>query len=308
MIPSPFQLDVVCYGEILWDILPDKSLPGGAPMNVAYHLKKLGSNPALITKVGKDIHGEKLVELLSESGLTTKYVQVDGRHSTGLVHAWIKEQNEMVYDIVQPVAWDFIQWENQIQELVKESKYFVYGSLTSRSQVSRDTLYQLLDIANTRVLDINLRPPHFNRSLVEYLMAKTNILKMNNAELELIAGWYSQFQQPEDRMKLLQDRFRIETVVVTMGEEGAMLLDKDAVYRHPGYHVQVADTIGSGDAFLAAFINQTIKGTSGQQALSFACGAGAFIASQTGACPQYDPSQIKEVMNSYSQQQSLLSH
>lgn len=308
MIPYPLHPDVVCYGEVLWDILPDKTLPGGAPMNVAYHLKKLGINPALITRIGKDIHGEQLVELLSGSGLTTKYLQVDDRHSTGLVYARIKEHNEMVYDIVQPVAWDFIEWEHQLHELVKASKYFLYGSLTSRSQVSRDTLYQLLDIANSRVLDINLRPPHFNRSLVEYLLGKTDILKMNNAELEMIAGWYAQFQQPEDRMKLLQERFHIETVVVTMGEEGAMLLDKDVVSRHPGYHVQVADTIGSGDAFLAGFINQIIKGASGQQALSFACGAGAFVASQTGACPQYDPTQITEVMNAYSQQQSISSH
>ncbi|MCU7548696.1 carbohydrate kinase [Chitinophagaceae bacterium LB-8] len=307
MKPSLLQRDVVCFGEVLWDILPDKALPGGAPMNVAYHLKKLGTNPAMITRIGKDEYGEKLVELLSQNNISTDYIQVDDNHSTGLVYAKLKAQNEMIYDIVQPAAWDFIQWDDQLNESVKQSKFFVYGSLTSRDQVSRDTLYKLLDIANAKVLDINLRPPHFNRSLVEYLLGKADILKLNNAELELITSWYSKFLHAEDRMKLLQDRFHIETVVVTLGDEGAMLLENDSVSRHPGYHVQVADTIGSGDAFLAGFIHQIIKGAASQQALSFACGAGALIASKSGGCPQYETSEIHAMMHTYSKQQSISS-
>jgi fructokinase len=302
MKPSPLRHDVVCYGEILWDILPDQLLPGGAPMNVAYHLKKLGINPAMITRIGKDQHGEKLVELLTQSGITTDYVQLDDHQQTGLVYARLKEHNEMVYDIVQPVAWDCIAWDDHFSALVKNSKYFVYGSLTSRSQISRETLYKLLDIANTRVLDINLRPPHFNQSLVEYLLGKADILKMNEAELALVSNWYSQLGQEEDRMKLLQDRFNIETVIVTMGGEGAMLLDKGNVSRHQGFKVQVADTIGSGDAFLAGFLSQMIKGGAAANALNYASGLGALIATYPGACPNYDTSEISSLMNASSKQ------
>jgi fructokinase len=307
MIPSPLHHNVVCYGEILWDILPDKALPGGAPMNVAYHLKKLGADPALITKVGKDEYGEKLIALLSQSSITSDYVQVDESQKTGLVYARLKEHNEMVYDIVQPVAWDFIDWDERFDGLVQQAKYFIYGSLTSRSQVSRGTLYRLLDLANTKVLDINLRPPHFSQSSVEQLLNKTDMLKMNEAELALISGWYSQLEQEEDQMKLLQDRFNLETVIVTMGGEGAMLLDKGNISRHGGYQVQVADTIGSGDAFLAGYISEIAKGASCQQALAFACGAGAMVASKSGGCPQYEVSEIQTIINTYSNQQSISS-
>jgi fructokinase len=305
MKSSPLHHDVVCYGEILWDFLPDKSLPGGAPMNVAYHLKKLGANPALITRIGKDGYGEKLVDLLSQSGITTDNVQVDNIQLTGLVYANPNEYNEVTYEIVRPMAWDFIEWEDAFIDLLKQAELFVYGSLTSRSDVSRNTLYQLLDIAPIKVLDINLRPPYVNRSDIEFLLHKANILKINLAELELINGWYGHLQHIEGRMKLLQDRFNIETIIVTMGGEGALLINNETICRHPGYPVQVADTIGCGDAFLAGFISQVAAGVPVQQALSFACAAGTFIASQTGACPQYEPSQIQTVMNNYSERPSL---
>jgi fructokinase len=265
-------------------------------------LKKLGVHPALITRIGKDEYGEKLVGLLAKSGISTDYVQVDDSHSTGLVHATLKAHNEMVYDIVQPVAWDFIEWEDQFHQLVQQAKYFVYGSLTSRNQVSRATLYRLLDLANTKVLDINLRPPHFSQSSVEQLLDKTDMLKMNEAELALISGWYSQLEQEEDRMKLLQDRFNIETVIVTLGGEGAMLLDKGSISRHYGYHVKVADTIGSGDAFLAGLLSQFIKQKAPEEALNYACGLGALIATYQGACPEYETSEITGLMNASSNQ------
>jgi fructokinase len=293
---------VVCFGEVLWDILPDKSLPGGAPMNVAFHLQKLGTNPALIAKIGLDDYGKKLVNLLSENGLTTEYFQVDYDHATGLVYANPNEHNDVVYDIVFPSAWDFIQWDDEFTDLLKGAEYIVYGSLTSRNKVSRDTLYQLLDMAKKGVLDINLRPPNYHRSHVEFLLEKTNILKVNIAELELITGWFSHFTRTEDRTELLRDRFKMETIIVTMGGDGALVNDKGRIYRHPGYKVLVADTIGSGDAFLAGFLNKLLTGSSTQQALEFASGLGAFIATRSGACPPYEISEVTALMNSYDHQ------
>lgn len=297
MIPSPPS--VVCYGEILWDILPGKALPGGAPMNVAYHLKKLGIEPALITRIGKDEHGEKLVALLAANGLTTQYVQQGESYPTGKVYASLGAHNEVTYDIVQPVAWDYIRWEDELAALLAGAGYFVYGSLTSRSPVSRDTLYRLLEAARTKVLDINLRPPHFSRPHVEHLLSKADLLKMNAAELDLIAGWYGTCEGLEDKMKLLQYRFGIETVIVTRGGEGALLLGQGAVVRHDGYKVQVADTIGSGDAFLAGFLHQLHLGAPAEKALTYASALGALVASYTGACPRYDTAEVAALMSSY---------
>jgi fructokinase len=288
---------VVCFGEILWDILPSAALPGGAPMNVAYHLKKLGVHPALITRIGRDDYGKRLVDMLSGAGLATSYVQEDQEHATGLVYAKPDEYNEVHYDIVFPSAWDFIEWRDEYSHLVKEADYFIYGSLASRNKISSDTLYRLLEIARTKVLDINLRSPHFSRSGVEYLLEKADVLKMNSAELELIASWFGSYNSTEDGIKLIQDRFLIDTVIVTMGSEGALVKGNGMLHRHPGFTVRVADTIGSGDAFLAGFIYQKLQGASVEKALEFASGIGAFIATQQGACPSYELPLITKLIN-----------
>jgi fructokinase len=300
MLENISNYNVACFGEVLWDLLPDKSLPGGAPMNVAYHLKKLGSNPALITRVGLDDYGKKLVNMLSDSGLTTDFLQMDYDHPTGLVYANPNEHNEVVYDIVFPSAWDFIAWDSAFIDLVAQAEFFVYGSLTSRSKVSRETLYRSLDVAKIKVLDINLRPPHYNLSSVEYLLRKADILKVNKAELELITGWFSQFETMEDRIAILQERFNIKTIIVTMGANGSLVNNNGTVHRHPGFQVQVADTIGSGDAYLAGFLLQQLGGYSISQSLVFASALGALTASYSGGCPNYELSEIDAFMNNSS--------
>jgi fructokinase len=296
---EPFsQHAVVCFGEVLWDLLPDKSLPGGAPMNVAYHLNKLGVPATLLTKIGHDDYGEKLLEILSQSGLDTEFVQVDQQHPTGLVYARPNENNEVTYDIAFPAAWDFIEWENRFTEVVQKAAVFVYGSLSSRSAVSRSTLNRLLALAQLKVLDINLRAPHFERATLEHLLQNADILKMNSSELMLLSDWYGTFTTLEDRTQLMMERFQLGTIIVTLGDEGAMVNHKGTVHRHRGFQVQVADTIGSGDSFLAGFIYKTLKGASIDEALTFACGIGAFMATQHGACPAYEIQSVDELIGS----------
>jgi fructokinase len=302
------QHHVVCFGEVLWDLLAGKALPGGAPMNVAYHLRKLGTDPALITRIGPEEYGKNLVNLLANCNISTDFFDIDYEHTTGLVNAKMSNHNEVVYDIIYPSAWDFIEYKDEYKDLVKAAEFFVYGSLTSRSKVSRETLYQLLEIAQTKVLDINLRPPHFNLKHIKYLLQKTDILKMNIEELELITGWFSHFSNIEDRIKLLQSQFDIKTLIITMGKEGALILHDGTIYRHPGIQVTVADTIGSGDAFLAGFLHQLLNGSSLPVALAFASGIGAFIATQPGGCPSYEIAQLTEFLNLNSQKQPQIIH
>ena len=291
---------VICFGEVLWDILPSGALPGGAPLNVAYHLKKLGVNPALISRIGLDEYGKRLINILSEWGVTTEYFDIDYDHPTGLVYANLDDHHEVVYDIAYPSSWDFIEWKDEYMALAESAKYFVYGSLTSRNRTSRNTLEQLLEIAKIKVLDINLRPPHFYRTQVEFLLRQADILKMNIAELELITGWFSQFTSTEDRIKLIQDRFKIDSVIITMGSDGAIVNDKGKLHRHPGFKVTVTDTIGSGDSFLSGFLYQLLNGSSVEEALVFASGIGAFIATHEGACPDYEISQVTNLVKSNS--------
>ncbi|MEI6947931.1 carbohydrate kinase [Paraflavisolibacter sp. H34] len=295
---QPLSFQVVCFGETLWDILPDSFQPGGAPMNVAYHLNKLGLHPALITRIGTDVLGSRLVGLFQENNISTDYFQVDGKYATGKVYAKPDSQGEVDYEIVYPSAWDCIAWEDRFTPLLQQAHYFVYGSLTSRNPESRQTLHRLLEEATIKVFDTNLRPPYFERSQVEYLMQQADILKMNQSEFDHIAGWFRQYRQPEDQMRFFQDRFQLETVVVSRAGAGALMLHKGGLYRHQGYGVAVQDTIGCGDGFIAGLLHQLCKGAAPAAVLPYANALGALVATYPGACPDYETEEIFSLINS----------
>ncbi|MDB5230352.1 MAG: hypothetical protein JWN76_1157 [Chitinophagaceae bacterium] len=287
---------IVCFGEILWDFLPAGPVPGGAPMNVAYHLKKLGHEPKLITRVGKDKWGEELISIMKRNKITTDFIQLDDELHTGKVNAKVGEDNEVSYEILQPVAWDNIQWDSDFEDIISSAKYFVFGSLSARDEATKKTLFHLLELAKYKVLDINLRSPFFNRSIIEDLLNHADLLKLNASELALISGWYTSFTSDADRIKILQERFSIPSIVVTKGEDGAVFQYEGKTYSHPGFSVAVADTVGSGDAFLAAMIFKLSRDSSPGDILSFACALGALIASYNGACPVYNVEDIKVLM------------
>jgi fructokinase len=287
---------VICYGEILWDLLPSGEVPGGAPMNVAYHLNKLGHPPAIITRIGKDERGSKLLELLHGKNISTEYVQEDKLLPTGIVYATPNAQHEMEYDIVAPVAWDVIEWDDKFKSLFDDSTYFVFGSLIARTLTSKDTLFKLLAIAKNKVLDINLRPPHYKKVLIVDLLSKSDIVKMNVHELELISSWFNDSTKTEDRMKLVSERFNLKTLIVTQGGDGALLLINDSIYSHQGFKVIVQDTVGSGDSFLAAVIAGLIDKRDPGDILEYACAVGALVTSRKGGWPEYDLEDIQNII------------
>lgn len=288
--PDPL---VICFGEVLWDILPTGAVPGGAPMNVAYHLQQQRKSPAVITRIGLDEEGKKLQHVFSIKGIDTQYFQVDEQHGTGKVYAIQDDKGDMTYDIVKPVAWDFIEWENQFIKLAENAAWFVYGSLAARSEGSASTLFKLLEIAPKKVLDINLRPPHFNRETIELLLQSADLLKMNAEELELISTWFAPGITKEEQVQSLSKRFGINDMVITLGGSGAILFMKEKFYYHKGYKVVVADTVGSGDAFLSGLLASLIDNASPVEALEWASRMGAYIATRVGGCPDYDPNDVK---------------
>ncbi|HEY0611445.1 MAG TPA: carbohydrate kinase [Chitinophaga sp.] len=289
---QPMQAhQAVCYGELLWDLLPSGPQPGGAPMNVAYHLHKMGCHPAMITRIGIDERGRKLLDILKGKGVCTEYIQLDYDVPTGIVHAEQDAQGDMQYDIVSPAAWDHIVPDAATTAMVEATGYFIFGSLATRNKTSRTTLFELLEAANTKVLDINLRAPYYSRPLIEALLGKAHILKMNADELELVTGWFANYKSIEDRVKLVQDRFHISTIVITRGANGAILNMEGQSYQHPGYRVPVTDTVGSGDSFLAAIIAMLIQKADPDTMLDFANRLAATITTYKGACPDYDISE-----------------
>src|SRR4051795_8579093 len=137
------QYPTVCFGETLWDMLPTGKQAGGAPMNVAYHLQKLGKSPAVISKTGNDALGKQLIEALEAKNICTTYFQIDNEKPTSVVQAEIREGHEVVYSILDDVAWDYIGYSDKLVTLVSGAEYFVFGSLATRSNKTRDTLLQL---------------------------------------------------------------------------------------------------------------------------------------------------------------------
>ncbi|MDJ1492580.1 carbohydrate kinase [Cytophagaceae bacterium DM2B3-1] len=283
---------IVCFGEILWDVLPTSKQPGGAPMNVAADLRNFGVNAQLISRVGNDELGSELLDFLKQKGISTELVQTGQSHLTGVAKANVSDANEVTYKIVQPVAWDYIQLTQSMEQTVKQSNFFVYGSLVARSQQSHETLLSLLKIAPHKVFDVNLRAPHYTRKLVEDLLHQAHIAKLNEHELAELAAWYGNSTNLHVTMQTLQDRYSLDTVCVTLGAQGAALLNKDGFFQQSGFIVEVKDTIGSGDAFLAAFLYKTLQNEEPKKTLEFACATGAFLATKQGATPQFSEEDI----------------
>ncbi len=282
---------------MLWDMLPDGELPGGAPMNVAIHLKYQGLNPVVISRVGHDDQGRKLTDYLTRKGVQSQWVQVDETHETGVVLVNVSNRSEVTYDIVQPVAWDYIEMKLGLEEVVAQSDYFIFGSLAARSPDTRTTLLALLKVAKQKVFDVNLRPPHYNREALELFLHQADIVKMNHHELMEITAWHHPYTDEQQSMAYLRAEYGVDTLVVTRGENGAAVLSAEGFFEQSGYEVEVEDTIGSGDAFLATFLSNHILGRGYPVALRQACAVGALVATLKGATPIISAEAVQQLIH-----------
>ncbi|MFA4868593.1 MAG: carbohydrate kinase [Pedobacter sp.] len=285
---------VVCFGEVLWDNLPEGRKPGGAPMNVAYHLNQLGIESNIVSRVGDDQHGKDLKSFIDGKGIPVQFIQKDTEYKTSEVAVHISEDKEVSYEIMYPVAWDFISSDSQVEQMVKQADAFVYGSLSARAEMTSNTLYRLLENASYKVFDINLRPPFIDQEKLEKLLQMADLLKLNKQELELIAGWYNLENRTErQKTSFLLDRFDIKEMIVTKGSSGASFYNGSKEIHKNAYKVVIQDTIGSGDAFLSGFIVARLNGKSEEEALEYATAIGGFVTMNIGACPSYSPLEIE---------------
>lgn len=278
---------VICFGEVLWDLLPSGKVAGGAPMNVAYHLNQLGVPAGMISRVGTDDLASELLGFLKEKRIPTELIQVDEQYPTGTVQVTFDTPGHPAYEIVQPSAWDYIACEEAAVNAVEGAAFFVFGSLVARNPVSEATLLRLIESAKYRVFDVNLRQPFFSPRLIGDLLEKADLVKMNDDELHTISGWFGLAGDEPESMKKVLQKFDLQGIIVTRGEHGAAFLDKTGYYETPGTKVTVQDTIGSGDAFLAGFLSRKLKNADPETCLAFAGKMGAFVATQKGGTPEH---------------------
>lgn len=244
---------IVCIGEFLWDMLPAGRQPGGAPYNVAVQLHRLGNVARLISRVGEDELGTELLTILRGQGLDGQLIQRSQTHLTGVVKVNLTS-GPRVYKIVEPVAWDYLQHSEELRAAVAEARMVVYGTLAARSATTRETLYRLLQVARFKVFDVNLRPPHYTRTVVKYLLRQADLVKLSEPELAEIMGWLGQSGTEATALPWLAAHFNLEAVCLTKGAAGATLWYRHELISEAGHPATAEDELGTSDAFLATLL------------------------------------------------------
>lgn len=283
---------VVVFGEMLWDCLPQGAVPGGAPMNVALNLHQLGLDSKLISAVGKDADGEKLLDFLNSFQFQTGLIQQIEEYETSKVLVDDSDLENIKYDIVSPVAWDFIKWNKNMDKAVAASDAFVFGTLGVRNPESLTTLLKLLHHETLRFFDANLRPPYYDFEIIETLLGFADVLKINEDEMVIFADFFNVKPTIKAVCQHLDQHFPMDLICVTKGSAGALIYKKGEIIEHAGYQVKVADSIGAGDAFLSGFIKGYLEHKTLAETLDFACKLGAFVASKKGGTPNYSISDL----------------
>lgn len=289
---------IICFGEVLWDVFPTHKKIGGAPLNVAVRLQSFGNDVSLISRIGDDLDGEKIIEFLKEKGVNTNTVQVDPIQKTGSVTVMLDEEGSATYTIDFPRAWDHIAVDEKIVQQIEESDAFIYGSLAARNEFSKRSLFQFLKKAKFKVFDVNLRAPHYTEELLKEFMLVADFIKFNDEEITEIAEYLgAKSNNLEEHMRYISNVTNTPEICVTRGGNGAILLSNDKFYDHKGYPVKVANTVGAGDSFLASLIHCLLDRKPLGMAIDFACAVGGLVAQSEGANPELSMEEINSFRN-----------
>ena len=252
------ELRPLVVGEVLFDVMPDgRRVLGGAPFNVAWHLQAFGLRPLVITRVGADEEGGEVLAAMASWGMDTSGVQRDHARSTGKVEVTL-DDGEPTYHILPDQAYDHLEREPAVALIEKEGPSLVYhGSLLARGEISASALDRVRETADVPVfVDVNLRDPWWNHIDVLEAVNRARWIKVNEAELGLLAG------APDlATAEAFRKDHRIDTIVVTRGGRGADIVNRDGhVEAKAPTVLEMVDTVGAGDAFSAVFILGISKG------------------------------------------------
>jgi fructokinase len=280
---------IVGLGEVLWDIFPDGAKFGGAPANFACHAAGLGGDVQMVSGLGNDTLGNEGVESLESHRVGTKYIQRDPNRPTGTVHVNVDEQGVADYVFADNTAWDFLQWNEQLEELAHSLDVVCFGTLGQRSETSRQTIQQFVRATSSnaiRLFDINLRPPFFTQEVIEQSLQLANALKLNDDELPMVAKLCGASGDELQQLLGIETYFNLQFIALTRGPNGAIIVRGDEASEFGGVPTEVKDTVGAGDAFTAAMLHKLLAGASLHETNEFACQVAAYVCSQAGATPE----------------------
>ncbi|HUA16575.1 MAG TPA: carbohydrate kinase [Verrucomicrobiae bacterium] len=280
---------VVGLGEVLWDLLPGKACLGGAPANFAYITTLMGDQGIVASRVGQDSRGLEALRRMEELGLDIDHVQTDSERSTGTVNVEVDSKGQARFEIARSVAWDYLEWTPDWEDLARRADAVCFGSLAQRDEVSRGTIRRFLESTGSstvKVFDVNLRQSYYSKQVLSDSMKLADIVKVNDEELPKVMELV-QLPHKADRpsAQRLLEEYDLKMVCITRGGQGSLLVRAHDASEHPGFHVKVADTVGSGDAFAAGLLHEYLHGASLDLMNEVANLVGAWVASEVGAMP-----------------------
>jgi len=286
---------IIGIGEVLWDVLPEGRKMGGAPANFAYHVSQFGLDSRVVSAVGKDSAGEEILNHFKQKRV--KYHVDSVPYPTGIVWVRVDQEGIPVYEIRENVAWDNIPFTSSLEALARRTSCVCFGSLAQRNLISRTSIRLFLDSMpeeSYKVFDINLRQAYFSEEILLESMRRSNLVKLNEEELEILGKMLGNKEDGVEKagQRILQ-QFHLKHLIVTCGSQGSYVLTPETVSFLETPRVEVADTVGAGDSFTAAFCCAVLKGRSLPEAHQLAVDVSAFVCTQQGAMPVL-PDELKQ--------------
>ncbi len=254
---------IVGIGEILWDMLPSGKVIGGAPANFAYHAQELGESSIVVSCVGNDELGREIISSLEKKDMPTEFLYIYKSHPTGVVSARINKEGKPSYLIQEEVAWDYIPTSTLMRELAFKSAAVCFGTAAQRSQLSRMTIQTfvgLMEQDSIRVFDINLRQNFYSQDVIETSLSLANVLKLNVNELSVVKKLLRLNGDEKKILNELSRKYSLNLIALTRGREGSILFTEGKTSNHEGHKINVEDTVGAGDAFVAGLVTGMLRG------------------------------------------------
>lgn len=282
-------ISIVAVGEILWDVYPEGPRFGGAPANFACCASGLlagHGNVSIVSAVGHDALGENALRELKSRTVDTQHVQRLDK-VTGQVLVELDSEKKATYRFLDNTAWDAMSWNTDLLDLARGAHAVCFGTLGQRNAISRKCIGEFLSAVSPdslRLLDVNLRPPHWTEEIVENSFGLANAVKLNDEELAVVSRLWQLDGSVSDQLQALRERFSLRFVALTMGAAGAMVAS-DEIVSSPGLPIAVADTVGAGDAFTAALVIGYLQGWDWSRVLGWANRVASYVATQPGATP-----------------------
>ncbi|HTV56285.1 MAG TPA: PfkB family carbohydrate kinase [Terriglobia bacterium] len=296
-------MKIISVGEVLWDVIGQQEHLGGAPLNFAAHAARLGHEVRFVSAVGKDARGDRILERMAQMGLSTRYMRRVDEPATGIVTVTVDLSGQPQFVIHRPAAYDFAGLSDaDLDRLFSwEPGWICFGTLFQATERGRATVRKLIEHNHSARLfyDVNLRKDCYDRSLVEDLMSVATVVKLNDSEaLEIDRMFGRSPESLADFCRSYARRFGWEAVCATQGPSGCTLLVGAELIRAGGYTVEVADAVGAGDAFAAAFIHGLGESWPAAEIADFANRVGAVVASRPGAIPPWTLDEAKALERS----------